>query len=85
LPFIHYLWVATLTSTRSDSGSESELVVIVNQDELDVVHRDLGIFGSVETGGGKVYRIDISEARVLPENYYYMRIGTRGSEPGCLK
>lgn len=78
MPFIHNLWVATLTSNLSDSGSESELVVILNQDGLDVVHRDLS-FGDVETGGGKLYRHDISEARVLPENYY-MRIGIRGSD-----
>jgi hypothetical protein len=42
------------------------------------MHRDLG-FGSVETGGGKLYRHDIAESQVLPENFY-MRIGTRGSD-----
>jgi hypothetical protein len=78
VPFIRNLWVATLTNTQSDSGSESDLVVIMNQDGLDVVHRDLS-FGSAETGGGKLYRHEISEARLLPENYY-MRIGTRGSD-----
>jgi len=78
MPFIRKLWVATLTSTESDSGSDSELVVIMNQGDIDVVHRDLG-FGDAETGGGKLYAHDISEAQVLPENFY-MRIGTRGSD-----
>ncbi|MBA3424334.1 MAG: hypothetical protein H0U04_07255 [Rubrobacter sp.] len=68
MPFIRNLWIATLTSTLPDSGSESELVVIMNQNGLDVVHRDLS-FGSVDTGGGKLYRHDISEQQVLPENY----------------
>lgn len=78
MPFIRNLWVATLTSTLKDSGSESELVVIMNQNGLDVVHRDLS-FGSVDTGGGKLYRHDVSEDQILPENYY-MRLGTRGSD-----
>jgi len=78
MPFIRDLWVATLTSTLSDSGSESELVVIMNQNEVDVVHRDLR-FGSAETGGGKLYKHDVSEAQVLPEDYY-MRVGIRGSD-----
>lgn len=50
----------------------------MNQNGLDVVHRDLS-FGDVETGGGKLYRHDISEDQVLPASYY-MRIGTRGSD-----
>jgi hypothetical protein len=78
MPFIRNLWVATLTSPLADSGSESDLVVILNQNGLDVVYRDLR-FGPVETGGGMVYRHDISEQQVLPENYY-LRIGTRGSD-----
>lgn len=78
MPFIRNLWVATLTSPQPDSGSENELVVIMNQNDVDVVHRDLG-FGDVETGGGKLYRHDISEQQVLPENYY-LRLGTRGSD-----
>ncbi|MGI8843328.1 MAG: hypothetical protein ACR2HZ_06495 [Gemmatimonadaceae bacterium] len=78
MPFIRNLWLATLTSNLSDSGTDDELVVIVNQNGLDVVHRDLG-FGDVATGGGKLYRHDISEDQVLPQNYY-MRIGTRGDD-----
>lgn len=78
MPVIRNLWVATLTSTQSDSGSESELVVIMNRNGLDVVHRDLG-FGSVDTGGGKLYRHEISEAQVPPDNFY-LRMGTRGSD-----
>jgi hypothetical protein len=78
MPFIRNLWVATLTSTLSDSGTESELVVIMNQNGLDVVHRDLG-FGDVATGGGKLYRHDIAESQVVPASYY-MRLGTRGSD-----
>jgi hypothetical protein len=78
MPFIGNLWIATLTRTRRDSGTKSELVVIMNQNELDVVHRDLG-FGSKETGGANLHRHDISEQQVLPENYY-MRIGTRGAD-----
>jgi hypothetical protein len=78
MPFIRNLYVATLTSTLPDSGSESELVVIMNKGGLDVVHRDLG-FGDVETGGGKLYRHDIAESQVVPEDYY-MRIGIRGSD-----
>ena len=63
MPFIRNLYVASLTSTRSDFlGSDSELVVIMNQGGLDVVHRDLG-FGGSETGGGKLYRHNISEFR----------------------
>ena len=45
---------------------------------LDVVHRDLG-FGDVETGGGKLYRPNIAESQIVPEDYY-MRIGIRGSD-----
>jgi hypothetical protein len=78
VPFIRNLWVATLTSTLSDSGTDSELVVIMNQNGLDVVHRDLS-FGDVETGGGKLYRHDIAEQQVLPQDYY-MRLGIRGSD-----
>ena len=78
MPFIRNLYVASLTSTLRDSGSDSELVVIMNQGGLDVVHRDLG-FGGSETGGGKLYRHNISESQVVPENYY-MRIGIRGDD-----
>jgi hypothetical protein len=78
MPFIRNLYVATLTSTLPDSGSESEVVVIMNKGGLDVVHRDLG-FGDVETGGGKLYRHNIAESQVVPEDYY-MRIGIRGSD-----
>lgn len=78
MPFIRNLYVANLTSTRSDSGSDSELVVIMNQGGLDVVHRDLG-FGGSETGGGKLYRHNIAESQVVPEDYY-MRIGIRGDD-----
>jgi hypothetical protein len=77
VPFIRNLWIATLTRTPRHSGSKSKLVVIMNQNGLDVVHRDLG--GSIETGGGRLYRSEISEQQVLPENYY-MRIGIRGSD-----
>jgi hypothetical protein len=73
------LWVATLTSTRSDSGSDSDLVVIVNQNGNDVVHRNLG-FGAVETGGGKLYRHDVADGAVDPDQDFYMRIGTRGDD-----
>src|SRR5678816_3478709 len=78
MPFIRNLWLATLTSTDSDSGSENELVVIMNKNDIDVVHRDLS-YGDVETGGGKLYRHDISEEQVLPEDYY-LRVGIRGSD-----
>jgi hypothetical protein len=78
MPFIRNLWVATLTSALGDSGSDSDLVVIMNQDGIDVVHRNLE-FGAVDTGGGKLYEHDIAEARVLPQDFY-MRIGTRGSD-----
>lgn len=78
MPFIRNLWLATLTSNLKDSGSDDELVIIMNQNGLDVVHRDLS-FGDVETGGGKLYSHDISEDQILPENYY-MRIGTRGDD-----
>ena len=77
MPFIRNLWIATLTSTRRHAESKSKLVVIMNQNGLDVVHRDLG--GTIEKGGGRLYRLGISEQKVLPENYY-MRIGTRGSD-----
>jgi hypothetical protein len=50
----------------------------MNKGGLDVVHRDLG-FGDVETGGGKLYRHNIAESQVVPEDYY-MRIGIRGSD-----
>jgi len=80
MPFIKDLWIATLTSTRPEAGSESQLVVIMNQNGLDVVHRELPLgFGPAETGGGQLYRLDLAEAQVLPESYY-MRIGTRGSD-----
>jgi hypothetical protein len=78
MPFIRNLYVATLTSTLPDSGLDSELVVIMNQGGLDVIHRDLG-FGGVETGGGKLYRHNVAESQVVPENYY-LRLGTRGSD-----
>jgi hypothetical protein len=78
MPFIRTLWVATLTDTREDSGSEDELVIIMNRNGLDVVHRDLG-FGDVETGGGKLYRHDIAESQIPPDNYY-MRMAIRGSD-----
>ncbi len=78
MPFIRNLYVASLTSTLPDSGSDSELVVIMNQGGLDVVHRDLG-FGDIETGGGKLYRHNVAEAQILPENYY-LRIGIRGDD-----
>jgi hypothetical protein len=70
--------VATLTSNRSDSGTDSELVVIMNKNDVDVVHRDLG-FGEVSTGGGKLYLHHIEESQVLPQDYY-MRIGIRGDD-----
>jgi hypothetical protein len=78
MPFIRNLWVASLTSSLPDSGTDSDLVVIMNQNQLDVVHRNLS-FGSVDTGGGKLYRHDIAESQILPENYY-LRIGTRGDD-----
>jgi hypothetical protein len=78
MPFIRTLWVATLTDTREDSGSDDELVVIMNQNGLDVVHRDLG-FGDSETGGGMLYRHDIAESQILPQDYY-MRIAIRGAD-----
>ena len=78
MPFIRNLYVASLTSTLPDFGSDSELVVIMNRGGLDVVHRDLG-FGGTETGGGKLYRHNISELQVPPEDYY-LRIGTRGDD-----
>lgn len=81
MPFIRNLWVATLTKTEAeagpDSGSEDKIVLIMNQADLDVVHRDIGAAGV--TGGGALSRSDISESRVLPENYY-VRIGTRGAD-----
>lgn len=78
MPFIRNLWVATLTSTSPDSGSDDELVIIMNQNGLDVVHQDLD-YGDVDTGGGKLYAHDIAEDQILPENYY-MRMGIRGDD-----
>lgn len=78
MPNIQDLWIATLTSTASDSGSDDELVVIMNQNERDVVHRDLA-FGDAATGGGKLYRHDI-ESLVDPDEDFYMRIGIRGDD-----
>jgi hypothetical protein len=78
MPFIRNLYVASLTSTQRDSGSDSKLVVIINQGGLDVVHRDLGS-GGTETGSSKLYRHNIAEWQILPENYY-LRIGTRGDD-----
>lgn len=79
MSIIRDLWIATLTSTRSDSGSDDELVVIMNQNGLDTVHRDLG-FGDSATGGGKLYSHDISESQFDPALAFYMRIGIRGSD-----
>jgi hypothetical protein len=76
---IRDLWIAALTSTQSDSGSDDELVSIINQNERDIVHRDLG-FGDSATGGGKLYHHDISESLFEPETDFYMRIGIRGSD-----
>lgn len=50
MPILSDLWVATLTSTLEDSGSDSDLVVIMNQNNLDAVHRNLA-FGPADTGG----------------------------------
>jgi hypothetical protein len=78
MPFMRNLYVASLTGSLPDSGSDSELVVIMNKGGLDVVHRDLG-FGDVETGGGKLYRHNVSESQIVPDDYY-MRIGIRGDD-----
>ncbi len=78
-PIVRDLWIATLTSKRSDAGSDDELVVIMNQTQRDVVHRDLG-FGDSATGGGKLYRHDISESQLDPDEDFYMRIGIRGGD-----
>jgi hypothetical protein len=77
VPFLRNLWIATLTRTRRHSGSRSKLVVIMNQNGRDVVHDDVG--GETGTGGGRLYRLEISAQTAVPENYY-MRIGTRGSD-----
>ncbi|HYE37529.1 hypothetical protein [Methylocaldum sp.] len=79
MPFIRNLWVATLTSNSSDAGTESETVFIMNQEGLDVVHRDMELFRSVATGGGSFTILDVAESQILPENYY-LRIGIRGSD-----
>lgn len=79
MPILSDLWVATLTSTLEDSGSDSDLVVIMNQNNLDAVHRNLA-FGPADTGGGKLYHHDISDGAVDPDQDFYMRIGTRGSD-----
>jgi hypothetical protein len=78
MPFIRNLWVASLTSAGSNSGTDSELVVIMNQAQVDVVHRDLG-FGPIDRGGGKLYSHDISDSQVVPDDYY-LRIGIRGDD-----
>jgi len=78
MPFIRNLWVATLTSDASDSGTDGERVVIMNQNQIDVVHRNLG-FGPADTGGGNLHRHDVSDLGILPDNYY-MRSGIRGDD-----
>lgn len=78
MPFMRKLWVATQTSTRDDSGSDDELVAIINKDNEDVIHIDLA-FRESETGGGNLYAHDVADAGVVPEDYY-MRIGIRGSD-----
>jgi len=39
VPFIRNIYVASLTSTLPDSGSDSELVLIMNRGGLDVIQR----------------------------------------------
>ena len=78
MPFMRNVYIATLTSTLPDSGSDSELVLIMNRGGLDVIHQDLG-FGGSETGGGKLYRHNIAESQILPEDYY-LRVGIRGDD-----
>ena len=78
MPFMRNVYIATLTSTLPDSGSDSELVLIMNQGGLDVIHQDLG-FGGSETGGGKLYRHNVAESQILAEDYY-LRVGIRGDD-----
>src|SRR2546423_14940790 len=74
------LWIATLTSTRSDSGSDSDMVGIINQNGIDIIHENLG-FGRTTTGGGKLYHLEqIAEAGFEPDQNYYMRMGIRGDD-----
>jgi len=78
MPFIRNLWVASLTSDAPDSDTDNERVVIINKNEIDVVHQNL-LFHVADRGGGNLHRLDISDLAVLPENYY-MRIGIRGDD-----
>ena len=67
MPFIRNLYVASLTSTLRDCGSDSELVVIMNQGGLDVVHRDLGFGGPRPAAASSTAQH--RRLQILPENY----------------
>jgi hypothetical protein len=86
------IWVATKTREESHSGSNSRLAFVINENGLDMVHRDLPrrliggplaphVLGQ-QRGEATLHEFDVAAAQIRPENLTpsSVRIETRGGD-----
>jgi hypothetical protein len=79
MPFLRNVWIAALTRTGTDAGTEGQAVLIMNKGDLDVIHQDVDLLREAADGGGSIFWEDFSESQIIPENYY-LRVGIRGDD-----
>ena len=78
------LWVAMRTQTKADSGTESSIVLIINQGGVDKLHHTFPDTpqDDQDTGQSNVYEIDLKGRDIRTENFTNssIRMGIRGSD-----